>query len=231
MANEFVVRNGLISLDSSAISGSLTVTQGITSSLFGTSSWSSNSVSASRAQTASFALNANSSSYALSASRAETSSFALNANSSSFALSASWAPVAGTTVFPFTGSALFTGSIILTGSIFLSQGSIIFSGSQYSYSSVGSSTGNAPNVISSVSTGSFRAAFYNYVLFSGSNARAGQVSCVWFINTASFAETLTTDIGNTSQVEVFSRISGSFVQLVSTSSLSGWTIEASVNLI
>ena len=53
--NEFVVRNGLISLDNSQITGSLNVTGGITGSLFGTSSFAQNSVSASFATTASFA--------------------------------------------------------------------------------------------------------------------------------------------------------------------------------
>jgi hypothetical protein len=38
MANEFVVQNGLLSLDNSIVSGSLNVTQGITGSLLGTAS-------------------------------------------------------------------------------------------------------------------------------------------------------------------------------------------------
>ena len=58
--NEFVARNGLIALDSSSISGPLTVSgsvlvtgslivvgTGITGSLFGTSSWTNNSITAS----------------------------------------------------------------------------------------------------------------------------------------------------------------------------------------
>jgi len=47
MANEFIARLGLIALDNSAISGSLTVTNGITSSLFGTASWSTNALTSS----------------------------------------------------------------------------------------------------------------------------------------------------------------------------------------
>jgi len=39
MANEFIARNGLIAQQSSVVTGSLTVTQGITGSLFGTSSF------------------------------------------------------------------------------------------------------------------------------------------------------------------------------------------------
>jgi len=49
MANEFVTRNGLLSLDNSVISGSLIVTNGITGSLLGTSSISVNALTASSA--------------------------------------------------------------------------------------------------------------------------------------------------------------------------------------
>jgi len=46
MANEFIARNGVIAKNNSTVTGSLTVTAGITGSLFGTSSWASNSLSA-----------------------------------------------------------------------------------------------------------------------------------------------------------------------------------------
>ena len=93
------------------ITGSLTVTSGITGSLEGT------------ATTASYVLNA------------VSSSFATQALSASFATSASWAP---DTTFPYTGSALITGSLAVTGSltvlnansltpVFDTNGSIIYS--------------------------------------------------------------------------------------------------------
>jgi len=47
MANEFVAKNGLISQNNTIVSGSLTVTQGITGSLFGTASWATNAQTAS----------------------------------------------------------------------------------------------------------------------------------------------------------------------------------------
>jgi hypothetical protein len=64
MANEFVAKNGLISQNNTIVSGSLTVTQGITGSLSGsvtlatTASYVLQAVSASFATTASYALNA-----------------------------------------------------------------------------------------------------------------------------------------------------------------------------
>jgi hypothetical protein len=101
MANEFVAKNGLISQKNSTITGSLIVTNGITGSLFGTSSWALNSI------TASFIENA------------QTASYVLNAVSSSYALTASY--VAGASSFPFTGSALITGSLGVTGSLTATQ--------------------------------------------------------------------------------------------------------------
>jgi hypothetical protein len=149
MANEFVARNGLIALDNSTITGSLGVSGGITGSLFGTASWSTNAL------TASFLSG--------SVENAVSASFATTA---SFAISASWAPTGNATItvgdegttqgtatyfnfigagvtatvssdtasinipggagstFPFTGSAIISGSLIVTGSIFVTQSHI-----------------------------------------------------------------------------------------------------------
>ena len=68
MANEFIARNGIIALADSSISGSLTVSGGITGSFSGSIIGS-----------ASYATISDSSSYALSSSYAATASYALNA--------------------------------------------------------------------------------------------------------------------------------------------------------
>ncbi len=106
------------------ITGSLTVTNGITASIVGTASYalealsSSYALNATSANTASYILNAVSSSYSSTASyveNAQTASYVLNAVSSSFALTASY--LSGyVSPFPYTGSAIITGSLILTGS-------------------------------------------------------------------------------------------------------------------
>lgn len=60
MANEFIARNGLMAQNNSVVTGSLTVTQGITGSLQGTATTASyvlQAVSSSFATTASYALN------------------------------------------------------------------------------------------------------------------------------------------------------------------------------
>ncbi len=108
------------------ITGSLTVTQGITGSLFGTASFAISASHAQNAATASFVLNSVSASFAtnaLSASFATSASLAQTANTASYvlnAVSASFAPI-----FPFTGSAQITGSLGVTGSINSSQDIIV----------------------------------------------------------------------------------------------------------
>jgi len=107
------------------VTGSLTVTEGITGSLLGTSSWANNAQTASYvtlAQTASYVLNAQTASYvlnAVSASYATTASYITLAQTASYvlqAISASYAP--STPSFPYTGSAEITGSLTVTGSIY-----------------------------------------------------------------------------------------------------------------
>jgi len=94
------------------VTGSLTVTQGVTGSLLGTSSYALNS---SNATSASY------SNVALSSSNALSSSYSNLSQTSSYALTASYAMNGGGggtgAGFPFTGSAIITGSLIVTGSI------------------------------------------------------------------------------------------------------------------
>jgi len=118
------------------ISGSLTINNGITGSLFGTASWAINALTASYAAnvpaTASYALQALSASFASTASYAAnvpaTASYALQALSASNALTASYALNAQGSGFPYTGSAIITGSLIVTGSVNASLG---FTGSLF----------------------------------------------------------------------------------------------------
>jgi hypothetical protein len=98
------------------ITGSLSVTQGITGSLFGTSSWAQNAV------TSSYILQA------VSASFASTASYASNGGVTQIiaGTNVTISPTSGTgsvtinaaagAAFPFTGSAIITGSLIVTGS-------------------------------------------------------------------------------------------------------------------
>ena len=82
----------------------------------------------------------------------------------------------------------------------------------------------------SLNTGSATAAFYNYTIASGSNARSGQVMSVWNGTTVRFSEVATTDIGNTNSALFAVGISGANVQLQFTSS-GVWTVKSIANLI
>ena len=75
MANEFVAKNGLISQNNTIVSGSLTVTQGITGSLQGTASWANNATTASYISSSNIIGTVTSASYAL------TASYAMNGGS------------------------------------------------------------------------------------------------------------------------------------------------------
>ena len=78
MANEFIVRNGLIAQNNSTVTGSLTVTNGITGSLLGTASFSTNATSASFSTTSSYNITSSltpTSSYAITASFAQSVEF------------------------------------------------------------------------------------------------------------------------------------------------------------
>jgi hypothetical protein len=106
MPNEFVARNGVIAQNNSIVSGSLTVTQGITGSLFGTASWANN---------------------------ASTSSYVLNAVSASFASTASFAPniyntngtLTGNRILSLGGSSLtFSGSTAANSAVLFSNGNM-----------------------------------------------------------------------------------------------------------
>jgi len=87
------------------------------------------------------------------------------------------------------------------------------------------------NTISSVQTGSYTGAFYNYIITKGAAARAGQMMSVWNGNNLSFTETLTTDIGDTSAVTFTSTLTGNKVELVANTITTGWKIRVIQQLI
>ncbi len=127
-----------------------------------------------------------------------------------------------------------SGSVNITGSLTV-NGFNVVTGSGGGGTGTGltvssGSTGAAITQIYSALTGSSRAAFYNYAALSESNARAGQISAVWFGSTASYNEVSTTDIGNTNSVVFSVAISGSYVNLNVTAS-AGWSIRTTTILV
>jgi len=165
----------------------------LSSSYASTSSYWSGSI-----DSASYSSNATSASYALTASywsgSIESSSYAL---SSSYSITSSYAA---------TSSYANTFSI---GDSLMELGSI-------------SSTSIGSNNLITRSTGSYTAAFYNYFIQNGTNARSGQVMAVWNTGSVAFTDVSTTDIGNTSAVTASVAIVSGEVQFNLITNTSGW---------
>jgi hypothetical protein len=86
--------------------------------------------------------------------------------------------------------------------------------------------------IYNIATGSFTGAFINYTATSASNARAGQLMSVWNSGTASYTETTTIDIGDTSQIAFDVIMAVGNAQIVVSSSLTtGWQIKTALNIL
>jgi hypothetical protein len=83
-----------------------------------------------------------------------------------------------------------------------------------------------------IQTGSYSGAFVNYTAVSASNARAGQLMSVWNSGTASYTETTTTDIGNTSQIAFDVVMTGSVARIAVSASLTvGWQVKTTLNIL
>jgi hypothetical protein len=182
-----------------------------------------------------------SASYAFTASSAEK---AFSSISSSYALTASFAlNGGGGAAFPFTGSAQITGSLGLTGSLSIRSGSLSGSDARFSgiltiqsasldYGENTSVTLGAYRVIASEATSSYRAAFFDYVMFSGSVVRAGTVTSTWSGSVTEYYENYTADLGgSTSGVTLQTALSTGNIQLQASSSTSAWTIRSLIRLL
>jgi hypothetical protein len=86
--------------------------------------------------------------------------------------------------------------------------------------------------IYNIETGSYTGAFINYTVTSASNAAAGQIMSVWNSGTASYTETSTSDIGDTSQIAFDVIMTGSVAQIaVSASLTTGWQVKTALNIL
>jgi hypothetical protein len=180
-------------------------------------------LSSSNAITASYILNAASASYALSASNAQTASYILNAITASYILSASYTPTSS-----YAYNALTSSYAVATSTVGYSIG-----GTQIYYASVLSSTSPVNQNIFTNNTGSFNSAFYNYNVYSGSNARSGQIIASWISGSIQYTDFSTVDIGNTLAVTGSVVIVTGQVQLnfQVPSSTAGWNIKATATYI
>jgi len=83
----------------------------------------------------------------------------------------------------------------------------------------------------SLPTASYDAAFYEYSVRSGSNARAGSIMAIQSGSAVNFTETTTTDFGSTSGLEFTVQVNGSNMILSGSATTTGWTIKTIVRSI
>jgi len=121
-----------------------------------------------------------------------------------------------------TGAATFISSV--------TANSLIVSSSLIANQNTASLASGA-QTISTNATSSYTAAFFNYTVASGSNARAGQVTAVWNGGSIQYTDVSTTDIGSTLGVAFTASLSGANVRLTTVLPTSGWTVKTLANLL
>jgi hypothetical protein len=81
------------------------------------------------------------------------------------------------------------------------------------------------NIIASVSASLYRAVFFEYVIFSGSNIRAGNLVSTHTDGNVVYFDQSTQDIGDTSTVELRTEIQGENLVLLANSNFGVWNIK------
>lgn len=102
----------------------------------------------------------------------------------------------------------------------------ISTGSLYTYGQNTDIDSGSIRTVMSVSTGSYRAAFFDYVLNKSTNARAGTVFSVWNGTSVEWNDVSTNDIGNTAEINLSVGLSGANVVLYASSSTNDWSMKA-----
>ena len=103
--------------------------------------------------------------------------------------------------------------------------------SLYTTAQIASTTATTQSVYS-ISTSSYDAAFFDYVVTSASNMRAGNIMSVWDASSnLNYTETTTTDIGDTSNIQLLVNISQSRAHLHTVCSSASWKIKTIIKSI
>jgi hypothetical protein len=121
-----------------------------------------------------------------------------------------------------------SGNLIVTGSTTVT--SLIVSESLFQYGT-NTDVDTGTETVISIPTGSYRAAFFDYVVTNSTNARAGTVMAVWNGTTVEYTEASTTDIGNTTDLNLTAGISGSNVILQARAFSDNWSVKTLARLI
>jgi len=136
-----------------------------------------------------------------------------------------------------TNTQTMTGSVNITGSLTLNGNQTVFGvvtvqSASFDYGQNLSVSAGGYQVIASEATSSFRCAFFDYVMFSGSIVRAGTVTSTWSGSATEYYENYTADLGgNTSGVLLQTAISAGNIQLQASASTAAWTIRSLIRLL
>jgi hypothetical protein len=136
----------------------------------------------------------------------QTASYALQAASSSFAISSSYS------------DSTITASYAVSFQI---------GGALTEYATVNTSIVGSNNLFTK-QTGSYTSGFYKYTVFSGSNARAGEVFAVWNRGNVQFTDISTNDLGTTATVTASVVIINAEAQFNIQTNDSAWRIKSTV---
>lgn len=193
-------------IGTSTITGSLSVSAGITGSHFGTSSYATQALSASFATTSSYV-------NMLNQAVIVTGSLAVSGSTGTLFSS-------NVDTLILTGSLIVTGSTVLTGSLSIGVSTIVANTVTASIS--------GSNILFNQATGSFTGAKYLYTVASASNARTGEMLAVWNGTTTQYTDNSTLDIGGTTAVTASVSISASQAQFIVQTTNAGWTLKSQV---
>lgn len=92
-------------------------------------------------------------------------------------------------------------------------------------------TNSGSFIVYSIPTASYDGAFIDYVIKSGSNARAGTIMSTWAGSSIEFTEVDTMDIGSTTSVSLTMILSGSNAVMTGSSATGSWTIRTIIRTI
>jgi hypothetical protein len=124
-----------------------------------------------------------------------------------------------TKVLNSSGSQSISGDLIVTGSLLIGENSSSLYTSRTTIINSGSTD------LYSIPTSSYDAVYFDYVIKSGSNARAGQVFSTYITTASTYIDNSTSDIGNTSVFYFSSSISSSNLVLHGSTTSDGWKVK------
>lgn len=116
------------------------------------------------------------------------------------------------------------GNTTLSGSLMVSQSLI-------QYSSVVSVPSGSVTDVVTFNTSSYTATFFDFVITSGSNTRAGTIFTTWNGNNIEYTETSTNDIGDTTSIRLSTSLSVGSVKLQATSIMGSWSVKTLARMI